>query len=366
MSGLEIALGAAGILSLIDLCFECGGKLVQKFKDFQAAGMLINEAVTAVQHYWLKTTWQLNIVREARDGLGEEFLALQDQVLRILLRKLDDAVLQISKIEKKHRSESEREWISTALKCKYVFSVKKCLDKALREIMKWQEMYDPSWYLIMIRYPSTAIDARLAKACGINSKPNNANFKDKFFHTIYRLRDRLRKEPQIRISVFLPAGELATARISGIPFSNARLVDRPGKSTLIQESAVCDRDSDGILILTDVVRELAGKLMNVDISFSILECAGAVKFHDPKTRRIKSFDFLFKIPRGLRHPQSLRSVLLSSPDKGHSLSARFRIAQQLATSVSFVHALGFVHKNVRPETLLVFDDGQSPLGSLFL
>ncbi|CAG7930375.1 unnamed protein product [Penicillium olsonii] len=44
----------------------------------------------------------------------------------------------------------------------------------------------------------------------------------------------------------------------------------------------------------------------------------------------------------------------------------FAVAKQLAISVSYVHTMGFVHKNIRPETILIFDNGVSQLGSLAL
>ncbi|KAJ5335388.1 hypothetical protein N7452_007791 [Penicillium brevicompactum] len=72
------------------------------------------------------------------------------------------------------------------------------------------------------------------------------------------------------------------------------------------------------------------------------------------------------MPRGCSHPQSLRSILLSQDDC--TLGDRINLAKQLATSINFIHVLGFVHNNVRPETILVFQDDQRPtqLGPLFL
>jgi hypothetical protein len=52
--------------------------------------------------------------------------------------------------------------------------------------------------------------------------------------------------------------------------------------------------------------------------------------------------------------QSLRQLLLNS-DAHMSLSRKVRLARDLARSVSFVHALSFVHKNIRPESVLCFE-----------
>ena len=37
-----------------------------------------------------------------------------------------------------------------------------------------------------------------------------------------------------------------------------------------------------------------------------------------------------------------------------SLTDRVKVAKKIATSVSFVHTLGYVHKNIRPEVILGF------------
>lgn len=64
-------------------------------------------------------------------------------------------------------------------------------------------------------------------------------------------------------------------------------------------------------------------------------------------------------------PQSLRELLIIGRQT-YPLSDRVRIANQLAKSVSFVHMYSFVHKNIRPETIMILEDGESELGSLFL
>ncbi|PKX89627.1 uncharacterized protein P174DRAFT_454653 [Aspergillus novofumigatus IBT 16806] len=95
-------------------------------------------------------------------------------------------------------------------------------------------------------------------------------------------------------------------------------------------------------------------------SSGLLECFGVVKNQKENTGRVDSFDFIFRIPRNMRQPRSLRDHLCAGDS--YSLSAVFAIAKRLALSVSYVHIMGFVHKNIQPETVLVFDDGRSPLG----
>lgn len=127
----------------------------------------------------------------------------------------------------------------------------------------------------------------------------------------------------------------------------------------------CDPEVDIGLVKRDV-RELARKLSSVDpLTFSILQCRGVVQVMKPGSGRPHSFDFIFNTPRELSNqPRSLRSYLFL--DLNHTLTDRFQLAKQLAKSISYVHTLGFVHKNVRPETVLWFQMNKSGSDLFFL
>lgn len=114
------------------------------------------------------------------------------------------------------------------------------------------------------------------------------------------------------------------------------------------------------------VRELARKLSYTDpFAFGILQCKGVIRVMESGSQRPSSFDFVFRTPKTLgNEPRTLRSYL--SSDANHTLTDRFKLAQQLAKSTSYVHALGFVHKNIRPETILIFQESKSVLGLTFL
>lgn len=56
--------------------------------------------------------------------------------------------------------------------------------------------------------------------------------------------------------------------------------------------------------------------------------------------------------------QSLRQLLLSS-DARISLTRKVCIARELAKAVNYVHTFAFVHKNIRPESILCFGDAQA-------
>jgi hypothetical protein len=48
------------------------------------------------------------------------------------------------------------------------------------------------------------------------------------------------------------------------------------------------------------------------------------------------------------------------------LTERVHLARELARAVSYIHSLGFVHKNIRPETVIGFSTPDSNIGRYFL
>jgi hypothetical protein len=300
---------------------------------------------------------QLDFLKQVWETLDEEHQNIQSQILRVLASKLENAISQIKRVQRKKRDrDGEDENTGVGIKrWKYIL-IKECLDKAIQDLEAWQKMFDPSWFLIM-KVGSPLIDRELAK----DDKTEVASMR-----TARKLRDSLKQEPQIRISVFLPEDGLSSAHRYNIPFSTAQTMQRSASSKwFIVDSVACDPEAN-ISALTKDVRELATKLSQVDaLTFGLLNCRGVVKATDPGKKEVISFNLVFNFPEGLENPRSLRSIL-DSADVNISLSDRFRVALQLATSVSYIHTYGFVHKSIRPETVLIFHNQTSLLGGTFL
>ncbi|KAI9674240.1 MAG: hypothetical protein M1829_003787 [Trizodia sp. TS-e1964] len=127
-----------------------------------------------------------------------------------------------------------------------------------------------------------------------------------------------------------------------------------------------DRATADINLQTRGVRVLARKLTCVDpLTFGLLKCRGEVQGIKRDGRRPSSFDFVFQIPEEVSsEPRSFQSCLMTNDDL--SLIFRLKLAKQLSKSISYAHTLGFLHKNVRPETVLVFVVNESVLGLSFL
>ncbi|KAL2823639.1 hypothetical protein BDW59DRAFT_173295 [Aspergillus cavernicola] len=322
MTGVELWLAFIGAL---DLRLRYGKLLLDKHDDFKTADDDIAGRMVIIARSWKKTAVQLDFIKQIWSSLDAEHQHIHEETLQILSTKLEIAVPQISK-----------RW-------RYALAVKECLDKVTRELEEWQTRLDPSWYLI-IRIADPAIDAQLAKT-DIKSANNSSKSP---LSVASRLRETLITEPKANERVFLPADDISEFRLSQLPFSTAGMLQKPRSSILIIDHAEYHPDTD-LSVLTNDVRTLARQFRHVEpLEFNLFECFGVVQNRDPTTRESISFDFIFKIPRQMQEPQSLRAHLCSGTP--YPLCNVFSIAKRLAIS------------NIRPETDLIFHNGVSALG----
>ncbi|KAL8793850.1 MAG: hypothetical protein Q9195_003576 [Heterodermia aff. obscurata] len=93
-------------------------------------------------------------------------------------------------------------------------------------------------------------------------------------------------------------------------------------------------------------RFLSERLASTIISGGILPFVG---FRDGGDE----FQFVFQAPSSVDRMLSLQSTMQTAQDQLPSLNAKLSICCQLAEAVLHVHTLGLVHKNIRPDNVLV-------------
>nr|POE87754.1 hypothetical protein CFP56_10983 [Quercus suber] len=297
---MEAAGLALAIVATVDLCLKYGNILVDICATFRNAEVQIDERILHVRSYWKRTSLQLDFLKQTWQSLDKEHQTIQSEILDVLVGKLKAAISKLSRLEKPQDSSIQGQ-VTQVKRWKFVF-VKENLDKVIKDLDLWQQIFDPSWFLIM-RLTDPVIDMELKKHqlgkrdCDASIRINASVFRN------------AAKDESVQMqSVFLPKDGLKDAQIHAIPHSSAMYVQRAGAA---------------------------------------------------------SFDLVFNIPQELRHkPTSLRSILGSRVS--HTLTERIVLAKQLARSISYIHTLGFVHKNVRPETILGFNTQESTFGPFFL
>jgi serine/threonine protein kinase len=153
--------------------------------------------------------------------------------------------------------------------------------------------------------------------------------------------------------------------IQKIRNSSVQLSLGPDESMVLIDTMVCNPAAN-ITKTTKEVRNLARVLAEVDPStFGLLKCRGVMRVSKPgSVHQLLDFKFIFDVPHKLTKPQSLRAVLLS--EKPYPLDERLELAKKLTASVLFVHTVQFVHKNIRPESIIIFQNECSEIGAPFL
>ena len=378
--------------SLTNEWHRYGKKLIEMYDSYKNAELEVCQSLLKVQHVWLKLQAQLEVLQRVWDALREELKIHQQNLMHVLHSKLHRALVEFDEIiGEKH---VEVDMISILRKKgslkrgKWAIRVRKHLNQTIQELTEWHELFNPSWFLITLM-PTNVVDEGLEATSQQFAKDNTRSLKNmqdlrKLMHhppNDMELHHDLR-ELNLRNSSFDSVSTLVSRRTS-IFLPNDVLTS----SAVSIEYTTCQQAqvSDGHFVIVDCihpderikarnmiesVRDLARVLSKVDIfTFGLLTCFGVVKIteemNDSFESKLTGFDFLFSIPSGLHTPQSLRRILLRDLE-GIPLNEWFELAKQLAKAVFFIHTANFVHKNIRPETIVCFQDGQTSLGKPFL
>ncbi|KAM0229860.1 hypothetical protein ACHAP5_011530 [Fusarium lateritium] len=295
--------------------------------------------------------------------MNEDHRIMHYRILDMVLIKLQSVILilegLIRKPTKMDMSEEDEDAGLTVRKAKYVL-VKSSLGEAIEELEQWQRKVESSLFLIM-RMMDHQVDAELAHMRGKTSIVAS-------IPSAMVIRNGLRAgQGQEGMQVFLKKSELVAMAQTVIPFCDASLGQRVGSSKqLILNSIECS-PGDNIDIIKKDVRDLARKLCHrTPQTFSLLTCKGVVR----DERKIgplleATYTMVFEKPEGLTDPCSLRH-LLNTRCTPHSMTEKLDIARELAKSISYVHTFGFVHKDIRPETVLTLKEANSAKRSMFL
>ena len=331
-----------------------GSTLVHMCSAFKNADTELAHRILRVKASWVRASYHLGLLRSIAQILPTEYLELQNQTLKVLQDKLEMTISTLSLVIKGESQNHSQQQVRIK-RAKYAL-LEGRLNKAIDDLETWQGIFDPSWYLI-IKAAIPQIDEELAR---YTQSPVKAAISPSFL-----LRNTLRSSSQDTTPIWLKEDGITNLNLIEIPFSSAKLAQRlDGSRRLILESFSCPVPVNPTEF-TRRVRDLARKLSLADpITFGLLNCKGVVKQEDGTTQA-PSFTFVFRMPDGLSDPTSLRSMLLLG-DNDHSLSDRFVIASQLAKSVCYMHTFGFVHKNVRPENILMLKAFGTPMGHAYL
>ena len=337
---------------------------MERYSAYAHASDELYERKVRVDNYWMRTKYQLELLKKVEGALEEEHRKTQQETLQILHNKLQIAGQILDNVLIDADTKLGNDEIRVR-KLKYALKQQK-IDKAIQDLESWHKVFDPSWYLIY-KSPSSAIDTTLQS---YSAHPTHITHTP--ILSAQSLRTALQSNGSSEDRVFLPEKGLKSLQLRDIPLSTARIGQGGGseKSQYIHERYDVSPEAN-LRHLERDCRDLARKLsFSNALEFGLLECKGVVKHKDKNANKsnLKALSFIFKIPPGCSEPRSLRGFLKNIA-RTESLSDRLGIAQDLVKAVNYVHTFGFVHKNIRPETIILFSNRScvSPgIGSAFL
>ncbi|KAF4962632.1 hypothetical protein FSARC_9302 [Fusarium sarcochroum] len=291
--------------------------------------------------------------------MDESHLTLHERTLAVLASKLNTAIhifrsLVKARVVKERNADNTIIFVPKSLKyaCK-----KQKLDEAIHELETWQRMSDPSWFLLRRMHDNGMGNA-------MTESPAVSRITESTSSASIQKDLNLAIQSQPRLS--LPAKDLLNMDISSVPFSTLQIANSVRSDRVI--TYILDEidlpDPECYQMTEKNVRDLARRLQhNEPQTFGLLSCKGFVA--NQASPDLESLLMVFRTPSGLDNPQSLRERLLNT-GKPKSLSERLLVAQALAKSIGYVHAFGFVHKNIRPETILRFETQGRGDSAIFL
>jgi hypothetical protein len=369
--------GIAGLVGVVDVCWKWGRKLVEICEAFRNADTQLDESICRLETRWLRVEYQLEMVRKMEPLLDDCHRGVQQRCLEVVLAKLRVAVSKLQGLVEKG------DLVEGPLAKPQVKRLKHALFKdglaeAISELEKWQQIFDPTWFL-MLRIADPQVDSLLAastsaqRALPAASLPAAAQSMRRAISLSTTITDTSSSKMHFTLK------GLVAGSIQPVPFSTAYTARRAdNQKSVLLDPVTCALRTSTDAMMRDI-HNFAWSLRRADpFTSGLLECKGILQEEEEGDAAAAAaakagtgamaspspagLAFLFRLPATHSHVESLRGRLLGGADRAHgSLSERFALSRQIAVAVSYVHLYGFVHKNIRPETVLLCHP--SPRGS---
>lgn len=353
---------------ITDRQIRLGQKIMTQYETYRKADSELGEAILRTQHHWLTIEMEMQVLRGILPRLNGKLQIHFSQVFHKLQTKLQEVVSLLDTVI--GGSGSFAQFMRTMSldglsykkgklnRLRFATQVKGDLDKILVDLGDWHGMLQLSWFLLS-RVQDSAIDAQLATRFG--------GGENQQIERLQELRNAIHGKSSYnsRALQFIEEQEWIGSR-APVLYSAGTIARDSRTMALLYIETFIPHPKMPSNISAKNVRDLANILSTVDpMVFCILSCQGVIiKSESPG--RIRSFELIFEVPKYLNNPQTFREVLLKG--NRYPLDSYFRFARRLARAVMFVHSADFVHKNLRPDTILVFtsEEGCNDIGDLFL
>ncbi|OIW34979.1 hypothetical protein CONLIGDRAFT_588619 [Coniochaeta ligniaria NRRL 30616] len=337
MSGLalELALGIASLPGTIDALFKWGASLVRTCHAYRHADAELDDMILRVDLCWDQISVLLDVSKQVEATMTPERKDLQYRLFTSLHAKLVAAEQKFERIEQSVKLGGRAGKLKLAV-------TKETLSTTIAELESWQRLCEPSWFYWIKPNKLASPTVDVVRNNLLRTDTTNTSGSTRLSETARNFRRAFEKPSQ---SVFIREDALDGYNTVTIPHSSATVAINLGRPQRLIMDVV--DIVPNMPVQTKNVRDFAGRLRQTEHSISgLLSCKGVV-LHADKTH----LSFLFHVPESYTAIQSLRHLLISGRPHD-SLSDRIEMAKQIAKAVYYIHLYEFVHKNIRPETIL--------------
>ncbi|KAI5843083.1 hypothetical protein DFP73DRAFT_95441 [Morchella snyderi] len=341
---LGVALAVPGI---VELCIKYGQSLVRKYQNYQNYETELGDLIVKFEAHWTNLRLQIEFFAKVQDRVEERHRLHFEKLVSVLSNKLKQIGLKIEGIAVHVKRVFRR--------AKFALMVQKSLQEAISELVEWQDLIQPLIFHLT-KTEDPVVEQR------INDAPTEENVAISTVQNMMRAFSSA-KPPTKELAVYHADNNFWNPELRKVVRYSAvqihRVPGNNGRQLLIDSIPCSGRDPTARRTIKDI-RELVQVLRLVDpMTFGIPVCAGTVNVKDDKGT-LSKIEMVFKVPANLTNPRSLRDILVSLDHRNDPINVRIQLAKRLARTVSFVHSSNFVHKNFRPETIVIFESrGQS-------
>lgn len=335
---MEAAAVALAIPPLLELLARLIPKIAELLGKYRDAEDLMEERLLEFQDHTQKLQLELEEFRSLSPELPDDMQRHIGKLFIVLRAKLSAFEVEVDGFSAANR----------LLGFKVVIS---SVEKIVKEVNKWQQRVE-DYFEILKRWPKPFKDPRTATDATAIGRVRLVS------EAIFAATERTPESLNLNgtpVPPDLTELEHSAVRIHGTPEAGLRLFET--------RQVNADMSNDILNVVRKDVVDLARVLSAEDApNRGILQCKG-YRFAESPPRR---FVLEFQAPQGLRNPRSLRAILLDKDFSGqiqHPLNERLNLAKQLARAVLHVHSKKLVHKNIRPDTILLFENAP-PAGGI--
>ncbi|KAF9459302.1 hypothetical protein BDZ94DRAFT_1048266 [Collybia nuda] len=325
------------IPGIVDKCVELAFNLHNKIREFRQVKMLLKESLEEHEIYTKQVTASVLFLKDISPSLSPEVSEVIGKALYHLTVSFETT---LSLVERAADSEGNvRRWW-------FVLHGRSELERRLGDINKRHDLFLRCLHYSVL-FGGSAVGNHVTDEClrGNGALARVQNLRQ-------AVMNKLKDAPWTK--VVLDAHDIPVGpRVRLHPHSTVRIIHPTAGEThtscLVEYRQYDPADNKSLRRVRDIVLILR----SADITMGILQCSG----FDPNPTSFRC-ELVFPLPTGMKNPRTLRD-LLTSPENAegarHSLTERVRLATRLATAVLYVHTAKLVHKNIRPENILLLE-----------